>query len=264
MAVSGGDQLRNERLRRHLTLEDVAARAGVGRTTVHRTESGEPASLETYARVAAALALRPSLSFVDGSRRDQAARRDEDTVHAAMGELEARHLRTLRYPVSVDEPYQHYQFAGRADLIAWDPAGGSLLHIENRTRFPNLQEAAGSYNAKRAYLPAAVADRLRLRGGWRSVTHALVVLWSAEALHAVRLRRSTFAALCPDAIGGFDAWWRGEPPTAGVTSTLVVLDPAPQLGRRRRLVGFDAVDRIDPRYRGYADAARIVGHLPRP
>src|SRR5262249_28743040 len=98
-------------------------------------------------------------------------------------------------------------------------------HVENRTRFPNLQEAAGSYNAKRAYLAPAVADRLGLRHGFVSVTHVMVCLWSAEILHALRLRTASFRALCADDAGGFAAWWNGVPPTAGSSSSLVVLDP---------------------------------------
>lgn len=262
LATVGGARLRDERLRRRLTLDDVANRAGVGRSTVHRLEAGEPATLETYARVAAALGLRPDLSFVDPTRRDAATVRDADLVHAAMAEVEAHQFRSLGRGVAIDEPYQHFQFAGRADLVAWDLDRRAMLHLENRTRFPNVQEAAGSYNAKRAYFPAALADRLGLRGGWRTITHAIVALWSAEAIHTIRLRRSTFAAICPDPIDAFEAWWTGSIPAPGTTSTLVILDPHPELGRRRRYVSGDpaieVVECIQPRYRGCADAATAL------
>src|SRR5688572_10459638 len=72
-------------------------------------------------------------------------------VHSAMTEFEAAHFRPFGVHLGTDEPYQHYQFAGRGDLVAWDDPGGSFLHIENRTRFPDIQEIAGSFNAKRAY-----------------------------------------------------------------------------------------------------------------
>jgi hypothetical protein len=36
-----------------------------------------------------------------------------------MGEFEARHFRPIVDGVGLDEPYQHYQFAGRADFVAW-------------------------------------------------------------------------------------------------------------------------------------------------
>ena len=119
-------------------------------------------------------------------------------MHAAMGEAEASHLRSRGHEVLLDEPYQHYQFAGRADVLAIDRQRKALLHIENRTRFPDLQAFAGSYNAKRAYLAPDLARRLGVDGGFRSVTHVVAGLWSSEVLHVVRLRPASFAAVCPD------------------------------------------------------------------
>ncbi len=60
-------------------------------------------------------------------------------MHAAMGEAGAAHLRTLGFAVRLDEPFQHYQFAGRGDVVAWSVERAALLHLENRTAFPNLQ-----------------------------------------------------------------------------------------------------------------------------
>jgi hypothetical protein len=171
-----------------------------------------------------------------------------------MGEVEIVHLRRLGYGVGVDEPHQHYQFAGRADVVAWDLERGALLHIENRTRFPDIQAVAGTFNAKRNHLGASVAARLGLRG-FRSETHAIVALWSSEVLHALRLRPATFRALCPDSRVTFDAWWGGEPPTAGRTSSLMLLDPS-AAGRQRRFVSLDeALDGVRPRVRDYPEAA---------
>jgi len=159
--------------------------------------------------------------------------------------------------IAVDEPFQHYQFAGRADLLAWDRE--NLLHIENRTRFPNIGEAAGAYNAKRLYLAGALADRIDLGPrGWRSVTHVMACLWSAEVLHVLRLRRASCAALCPHPADGLAAWLRGDAPQEGVTSSLVVLDPLVPFGSRRRTIALAAHPRLEPRYRGYADAAETL------
>ena len=238
-------------------MRELARRAGVSLATLHSIESGDAASLESYARVGAALGLRPTLEFVDARQRGRttAIEASEDFVHSAMGEFEARALARPGVRVSIDEPYQHYQFAGRADVLAWDDE--NLLHIENRTRFPNLQEAAGSYNAKRQYLAPSIAQRLNLGPrGWRSVTHVMACLWSSEVLHTIRLRRATFEALCPDRIESFEAWLAGSRPRPGVTSALALVDPAvPPGSRKRLLVDLVEVPRIDPRYRGYTDAA---------
>ena len=175
-----------------------------------------------------------------------------------MGEFEAARLVAFGRHVGIDEPYQHYQFAGRADVIAWDADAGALLHIENRTRFPNLQEAAGSWNAKRSYL----ADEMRTRANvrrWRSVTHVMACLWSAEVMHALRLRTSTFRALCPDPVHAFESWWSGDLPVGrGSHSALVVLDPL-ATGRRRQFIDLELALTSKPRHRGYADvAAKLV------
>ena len=175
-----------------------------------------------------------------------------------MGEVEARALAGRSRTVAIDEPYQHYQFAGRADLLAWEDR--DLLHIENRTQFPNIQEAAGSYNAKRQYLARALAERLNIGpAGWRSVTHVMACLWSSEVLHVLRLRRATFGALCPDPPDQLAAWLSADRRTAGWTSSLVLLDPAVPFGSRRRTIAsLEDAAKVDPRYRGYAEAAEAL------
>lgn len=258
LGVDGGRDLRDERIRRGWTLRRVSDAAGVALGVVQAVEAGTPASLESYARIATALGLRPELRCTDGRARRDTTRRQDDFVHSAMGEIEAAALARPGRTIAIDEPYQHYQFAGRADVLAWDEE--NLLHVENRTRFPNLQEAAGAWNAKRQYLARAIAERAGIGPrGWRSVTHVMACLWSSEVLHAVRIRRATFATLCPDAPDAFEAWLRGDPPAPGTTSALVLLDPAVPLGSRRRTVASATEPPIiSPRYRGYAHAADVL------
>jgi hypothetical protein len=215
-------------------------------------EAGNPGSVEGYARVGDALGLRLEMDLLD-PRRSRGIIRSEDPVHAALGDWLAGRLRPFGYRVMLDEPYQHYQFAGRADLVAWTLEPPRLLHVENRTRFPNIQEAIGSYNAKRAYLPAVLAQRLGLHRGFVSVTNVMAVLWSAEALHDVRLRVSTFDATCPDPLGAFEAWLAGEPSVDGVQSILAIVDPTAQ-GRRRMIAGLSEFGPIRAHFRGYAEA----------
>ena len=226
-------------------------------SSLHAIEHGRPATLQTYAAIAAALSLDLRLDLVDPRRRAASARA-EDPVHAAMGELIAGRLNGYGRPVAIDEPYQHFQFSGRADVMSWDLERRALIHVENRTRFPNLQDAIGSYNAKRRYLPATMAERLRLRGGWASVTNVMVGLWSSEVLHVTRLRRVTFRSICPDPASDFLSWWSGSAPAPGPsTSTFVLFDPTSPLGGRQRMfVDLDSAlePSARPRLRGYADA----------
>jgi transcriptional regulator with XRE-family HTH domain len=261
--VGLGSQIREARIARRWTAQALADRAGVSRGLVYLLEAGETASTEATVRLATALGLRVELDLVDPRRRAGLRPvRMADPVHSAMGEFEAGHFRRLGYPHGLDEPYQHYQFAGRADVVAWDLATRALLHLENRTRFPDFQEMAGSYNSKRAYLGRALAERLGIRG-WASETHAVVALWSAEVLHAIRLRPDSFRALCPDPPDAFGVGGRPPPPPADNTSSLVVLDPLAS-GRQRAFVGLQESFLARPRHRGYAEAAARFSALQQP
>jgi transcriptional regulator with XRE-family HTH domain len=252
--VPFGQHVRDARAERRWTIAELARRAGISGGMVHRVESGLSASSETAVRLVTALGLRLDFEVSDPHRRSS-PRTDlsVDAVHSAMGEFEATHLRRPGVGLGIDEPYQHYQFAGRADLAAWSLGEAALLHIENRTRFPDLQGAAGAFNAKRAYLAGAIGARLDVHR-WASQTHVMAVLWSAEVLHVLRLRRETFRAMCPDPPDAFTAWWSGEPVPRGARSELIVIDPL-ATPRQRPYLGLDDALTARPRYRTHADAA---------
>jgi transcriptional regulator with XRE-family HTH domain len=249
--VPYGTAVRDARIARKWSAEELAKRAGLSRATVYALEAGRVASADVASRVAAALSRRVELTLVDARKRDTRPNLSVDPVHSAMGEFEAAHFQALNLAVSLDEPYQHYQFAGRADLAAWDVDARALLHIENRTRFPDFQEMAGAYNAKREYLAAALTERAGVQR-WASQTHVIAALWSSEVLHALRLRTSSFQSICPDPPTTFEGWWRGELPTERKSSTLIVLDPHAKK-RERAFAGLEDALRARPRYRGYAD-----------
>jgi transcriptional regulator with XRE-family HTH domain len=250
-----GLTIADARRARGWALRDMGARTGLAISWIHDIEHGHPATLESYAALAAALGLDLRMDLVDPRARRVGAR-SEDPVHSAMGEVIAARMSRAGSDVALDEPYQHYQFAGRADVLAWDRDRRALLHVENRTRFPNLQEAIGSYNAKRRYLASSVSERIGLRTGFEVVTHVMAGLWSSEVIHTARLRPATLRAICPDGPGAFEAWWAGERPLSSrVSSSFVLLDPAPRAGKRP-FVGLEEAlaASLRPRFRGYADA----------
>jgi len=258
IAATLGSTIHDERRRRRLSLRQAAELAHVGLGTAQAVEAGKVCSLETYLRLCEGLRLKAEFEFVDPRRRERLARRATDPVHAAMGEAEAGQLRSLGFAVGIDEPFQHYQFAGRADVVAWSAERAALLHIENRTRFPDLQESFGSFNAKRRYLGAELAARAGIKH-WRSETHVIAALWSAEVLRTIRAHTSSLASVCPGSVEGFSAWWRGEPPATGRRSILVIFDPAQgRRSDRRRWLGMDELEGARPRYRDYADAVALL------
>lgn len=252
IGVTFGRQVYDERVRRKWRLEDLANAAGMSKSEAHRIEAGGRVSLEACVRVSVALGLEIDLTM---TQRRPVIARDLDPVHAALGEVEARQLRPFGHVVRIDEPYQHYQFAGRADVIAADVDARSLLHIENRTRFPDIQAFSGSWNAKRAYLGDELAKRLSIRGGWLSIDHVVVALWSSEVLHSLRMRSATFQAMCPDLPDAFAGWWNGKSIPRGERSTIIVFDPlVGERKSRRRWISLASVPSAETRYRGYADA----------
>ncbi len=255
LAIAAGLAIRTERLRRGLTLRTLADLAEVGVSTAYAVESGRIASLETYVRLAIALRLRPELLVFDPRRRGMVKQREEDPVHAAMGELEAARLRSLGFEVGLDEPFQHFQHAGRADVVAWSRNPAALLHLENKTRIENLQGLFGTYNAKRAYLAAELAGRVGVER-WASETHVVVGLWSAEVLHQIRRHKASFEVVCPDPSTVFASWWTGVTPEPGKKSTLVILDPA-GLGAHQ-WSGLETTGWTRPRYRDYRTALEAL------
>jgi transcriptional regulator with XRE-family HTH domain len=257
MWTAFGMQARDARLAKDWTAAELARLAGMSSAFVYLIEAGESGSIEGAVRIARALGLRAELELVDPRRRaDRRRSLAGDVVHSMMGESEAGHLRSLGYSLGLDVPYQHYQFAGRADLVAWDLEARALLPIENRTRFPDFQEMAGAFNAKRAYLGRSLAERLGI-GAWASETHVIGALWSSEVLHPLRLRTESFRSICPDPPDAFEAWWAANPPERGSVATLIVLDPRAR-GRQRAFVGLDDALSARPRYHDYASAAQAV------
>lgn len=234
----------------------------MSRTLVYRVERGEPTTIETYARLGAALGLRLELTFEDPRGKSRPVR-SQDAVHAAIVELlAARYAGQGRF-VAVDEPFQHYQFAGRADLAVVDPAGPDLLHHEVKTAIPNVGELAGAWNVKRRYLARALAERHAPGRGFSSVTHVMTIAWTAECLHVVRLREATIRALGPDPAAAFAAWWDGgRPREPGVASSVVLLDPV-ERPRAPAWVDLVTARGTRPRHAGYAALLDALGRAGR-
>jgi transcriptional regulator with XRE-family HTH domain len=249
-----GARLNDAKRDRGWSVRRLAAESGVSAGTVYLLLRGEPVSLEAAIRMVGALGLKLEWDLVDPRRK--APRPSQDIVHSAMGEFEAKHLRGLGFAIAMDEPYQHYQFAGRADLVAWDLDSRSLLHIENRTLFPDFQEAEGSFKSNVAYLGPVLAERNGIRA-WRSETHVMACLWSSEMLHSLRLRTESFRAIAGGGDRNFAGWWAGNSVPEGSFAELVVIDPL-ATGRQRRFISLEEALTARPRWAGYREIAEVL------
>ena len=243
-----GIAIRTVRQSRGWTVKGVADAAALSRSAVARLEAGHPGGLMTYLRVADVLGLRLTWELEALATTLEA----EDAVHAVMGEVQARRFGTGKRQVLIDEPYQHFRFAGRGDLVVVDRRGRALEHSENKTRIVNVGELSGSFNAKCLWLAGHVAERSGLRR-FTSETHVLVLLWSEEVLAVARSLGRTLHSLGPQGTEPFAAWWDGMP-LPGVHRSLVVFDPVDRGTSQRQWVGLDEALEMRPRYRGYVDA----------
>ena len=245
-----GVALRAGRNARGWTLQAVADAAGLSPAAVARLESGGAGGLATYLRLADVLGLRLTWELQSLAATLEA----EDAVHAAMAEVQARRFGTASRQVLIDEPYQHFRFAGRGDLVVVDRARSALHHSENKTRIVNVGELSGSFNAKCRWLGGDVAERSGVRR-FTSESHTLVLLWSEEVLAVARMLGRTLRALGPHGTGAFGAWWDGIPPV-GVHRGIVVLDPIDRGTAQPQWIGLDEALETRSRYRGYADASQ--------
>lgn len=258
--AAAGDRIRAVRRRRRWSVDRLARAAGISRSLVYLVERGEGTTIATYARIGTVLGMRVDL-LLDDDRAPTRSERAVDPVHAAMVELlAARYAERGRW-VGTDEPFQHFQFAGRADLAVIDPTGPDLLHHEVKTAIPNVGELAGAWNVKRQYLAGALAARYGYAAGFRTVTHVLTLAWTGECLRVLRLRAATICSLAPDDTIAFEAWWARTPPVrTGTIATAILLDPIAR-PRATPWIGLDGAPTCRPRHAAYAgllDALRRV------
>jgi transcriptional regulator with XRE-family HTH domain len=149
-------------VRRHLRLRqaDVAARAGVDRSTVSLLERGESQrlTLGTIRRCLDAIDVRLELRAAwHGPELDRLL--DED--HANLQSAWADRLRRWNWQVWTEVSYSRYGERGRVDLLAWHATLGILLVTEVKTVLADAQEALGTLDAK-ARLGPFLAHQLGL------------------------------------------------------------------------------------------------------
>jgi transcriptional regulator with XRE-family HTH domain len=156
-----GNGLRAIRLRLGLTQDEVAIVAGVSRSMVGRVERGRWAGIRLDAVRAIATALDATVDLRLRWHGGDLGR-TVNARHAALHEALATRFATLAgWVLEPEVSFSEYGERGVIDALAWHPATQSLLVIELKSEFVDINELMGSVDRKRRLASKIARDR-----GW--------------------------------------------------------------------------------------------------
>jgi transcriptional regulator with XRE-family HTH domain len=206
-------------VRRHLELTQaaVARRAGISQSVYSRAERGDLTGMRigTLDRIAASIGA----SFVIDLRyQGGLGDRLTDAGHAALVEMVVSVLRRYGWEVEVEFTFNVFGDRGSVDVLGWHLATRTLLIIEVKTRFMDLQAMLVTLARKLRVVP----DAVRAERGWDAaqVGRIVVAYGSAENRAVLRRFTSTFDAALPARAIGIRRWLRHpKGPLSGVWLT---------------------------------------------
>lgn len=154
-----GATLRAIRVRQRLTQDELGIAAGVSRAMVGRVEHGMFGSIgmDSVRRIAAALG-----ASIDVSVRWQAGDlgRLVNARHAAVHDVVARRFGDLPgWAIEPEVSFASYGERGVIDILAWHRASRSLLVIELKSEFVDVNELMGGVDRKRRLAGGVARDR---------------------------------------------------------------------------------------------------------
>jgi len=245
--------VRDARTRLGWTQRTIADSGGVSRGYTAKIERGTAnPSLDLVERLAEALGIEIEIVarlpvVVDGARQ-------RDLVHARCSGQVDRRLRGAGWLTAREVEIVHARSHGWIDLLAFDPATGTVLVIEIKTRLDDI----GAVERQLGWYERSAFEVARSLG-WqpRRVVTWLLALASDEVEAVVRANRELLARSFPvRAREMTDLLALGDLPVRGWC--LALIDPA---SKRRTWLMRSRVDgrRSPTAYVHYADAARRLG-----
>ncbi len=217
-------------MRKRLRQTDVSDRARVSRTMVGRIERGQLDSvpLGSLRRVAAALDARLD-TIVRWHGGDLG--RLVNARHSAMHEVVARMFGSMdSWIVEPEVSFSIYGERGVIDLLGWHEEGRTLLVIELKTEFAEINELMGTLDRKGRLAADVARDR-----GWLPLVIStwVLVAESRSSRRALAAHRTVLRAKFPLDGRGMRRWLR-QP--AGSVNALSFLSSVQQvrLGRDLR------------------------------
>jgi transcriptional regulator with XRE-family HTH domain len=213
--------LRALRRRSGWTQAELARRAGVGRRTVAKLESGRIAtmSLAMIEVVAGTLGLR--LHLVPRWRGGELDRL-LDHAHARLVEAVVRLLRATGWEVVAEATFSVYGERGSIDVLAWHPRTGILLVVEVKSSIHDIQALLAGIDRKRR-----LASRLATERGWNV---SWVACWLAVGegrtnRRRIAAHRATLATMFDSDGRGLRSWLTAPTPRLGFVSFLPKVRP---------------------------------------
>lgn len=255
MLMSFARVCRDTRHRLDITQQQLGDAVGLSRGYIARIEcSTANPTLEQVERIGEALGLR--LSMLADVPIFLTDRRDHDLVHAHCSSYVDRRLSSAAWLIAREVEVSDGRVHAWIDLLAFDPATGTLLIIEVKTRlddFGALERQLGWYEHRAVQAASDLGWTARTVGTW------LVTLASDEVDQALRARR---AVVDRDFPGRADQMLAVARRTAApLARSVAMVDP------RSRRTDWLLRTRLDGRrtaapFEGYAHAAAQI-HLAR-
>jgi len=219
--------MRALRLRRRMAQAQLAEQAGVSRSVIGRIERGhaDRATVHTLVQVASELGGRVDVRLLwQGEGLDRLL----DARHAGLVERVVALLASEEWVVATEASFNIRGERGSIDILAFHPAGGSLLVVEVKSVVPDLQAMLAGLDRK-----GRVARDIARERGWNvaTVTRLLVLPDDRTARRRVESHAATFRSTLPARTVEIRRWLRT--PVGSMHGVLFVSN-APETGTRQR------------------------------
>jgi transcriptional regulator with XRE-family HTH domain len=226
-AARMGRVLRGIRFHQGLSQRAVAKRAGVSQSVYSRAERGDVEGMTLGSLDRLAEALGASL-HLDIRYRGGLGDRLADASHARLVDIVVKFLRAVGWLVELEFGFNVYGERGSVDVLAWHAPTRTLLIIEVKSRFTDLQSMLFSLSRKLRLVPALVRNELH----WdAAVVGRVVVAYASHGNRSVvAAHAAMFDAVLPARSMAVRKWLRApRGPMAGVWLV------SPETVRRRNL-----------------------------
>jgi transcriptional regulator with XRE-family HTH domain len=204
-------------LHQGLSQQAVADKARISQSAYSRAELGDQAgmTLGTLERVAGALGadVRVEVSF-RGGLGDRLA----DAMHAALVDLTVAALTSFGWLVELEYGFNVFGERGSVDILAWHASTRTLLIVEVKSRFTDLQAMLLSLARKLRLVP----DVVRAERGWDALAVARIVVTPGTTENRSILARhaATFDAALPARSVAIRRWLRC--PTGAISGVWLI------------------------------------------